>query len=426
MKASIKICILVLIAGLAGIAIGVFLAGPLQNAGDEKQKEPLYWVAPMDPQYRRDEPGKSPMGMDLVPVYEQDNNKQQSKAGTVTISPDVVNNLGVVTRPVVYDTLKHEIRTVGYVQFDESHLKHIHPRVEGWIDQLHVKTTGEAVSKGQALYTLYSPQLVNAQEEYLLALKRNNSNLINAARERLRALQLSSGFIKRLAEDKQVRQTITFHAAQDGIVDDLNIREGFYVQPGTRIMSIGRLDVVWVEAEVFERQASLVHAGQHVTMHLDYLPDRSWQGEVDYVYPTLDPETRTVRVRLLFANPDRVLKPNMFAEVVIHAQSGEKMLLVPRQAVIRTERENRVVKALGNGRFRAVPVKTGMMNDNYIAVKSGLGEGDSIVTSAQFLIDSESSKQAAFQRMDHDASSDDGMNKEQAMDTGHDMEASHD
>jgi Cu(I)/Ag(I) efflux system membrane fusion protein len=245
--------------------------------------------------------------------------------------------------------------------------------------------------------------LVNAQEEYLLALSRNNKSLMVAARNRLEALQLSNNFINQLEQQRKVQQNITFNAPQDGVVDNLNIREGFFVKPGTTLMSIGQLDQVWVEAEVFERQASLVKEGLPVMMTLDYLQGKEWSGEVDYVYPTLDPKTRTLRVRLRFQNKDRVLKPNMFAEVKIFADSKERLLLVPKESVIRTGSKNVVVLALGEGRFKSVAIQLGASDEEYTAITKGLNANDKVVVSAQFLLDSESSKNSDFKRMHHES-----------------------
>ncbi|TKB47432.1 efflux RND transporter periplasmic adaptor subunit [Thalassotalea mangrovi] len=364
-----------------------------------KEKKPLYWVAPMDSNYRRDKPGKSPMGMDLVPVYEEDNSADDFGPGAVSIAPNVVNNLGVKTAEVELGSLTKTISTVGFVQYDEDKLVHIHPRVSGWVDKLFVKAEGDPVKKGQPLYTLYSPELVNAQEELLIALKRNSSSLVKAAKERMLALQLSAKFIEELQKSGQVQQNITFYASQSGVLDGLKIREGFYVQPGTTLMSIGQLQQVWVEAEVFERDSAFVSEGLPVTMTLDYLPGKEWQGEVDYVYPSLNAKNRTLRVRLRFDNPNFTLKPNMYAQVAIEAKPRGQSILVPKQAVIRTGKQDRVVLALGDGQFKSIAVQLGAVERDKVEVLDGLVEGDSIVTSAQFLIDSESSKNSDFKRM---------------------------
>jgi len=366
------------------------------------EKKPLYWVAPMDANYKRDKPGKSPMGMDLVPVYEDGGGASDSGSGTIRISPEVLNNLGVRTASVKYAPLHSQISTVGYVKYDEDQLIHIHPRVQGWIEKLYIKAAGDPVEKGQALYEIYSPELVNAQEELLLALDRKNQRLIRAAEDRLNALQLPPNAINQLKETNKVKQTITFYAPQSGVVDNLNIREGFFVKPGTTLMSIGKLDQVWVEAEVFERQASEVAVGVPVTMTLAYLAGQEWQGKVDYVYPTLNAKTRTIKVRLRFDNKNERLKPNMFAQVLIHAQSEQKTLLIPKEAVIRSGSSERVVLALGEGRYKSINVKVGRYDQESAEILAGLVEGEKVVSSAQFLLDSESSKSSDFKRMNNE------------------------
>ncbi len=404
MSSNTKIIIAIIIGAAIGAGtLGLFLnpnsEGPKTNS---EEKKPLYWVAPMDSNYRRDKPGKSPMGMDLIPVYEDESSTDDFGPGAVRVAPHVVNNLGVRTAPVELENMHTEISTVGYVQYDEDKLIHIHPRVDGWIEKLYVKAEGDPVEKGQPLYSLYSPQLVNAQEELLIALKRNNGSLVSAAKDRLKALQLSAGLIKELEQTKKVQQTITFYSPQAGVVDGLKIREGFYVKPGDTLLSIGKLDQVWVEAEVFERDAALIKEGLPVSMTLDYLPGEDWTGVVDYVYPALNSKTRTLRVRLKFSNPDFQLKPNMFAQVSIHANQADSAIIVPKEAVIRTGKQDRVVLALGDGQFKSIEVTIGRVDKDSIEILSGLNEDDVVVTSAQFLIDSESSKSSDFKRMTHD------------------------
>ena len=404
MSSNTKIIIAIIIGAAIGAGtLGLFLnpnsEGPKTNS---EEKKPLYLVAPMDSNYRRDKPGKSPMGMDLIPVYEDESSTDDFGPGAVRVAPHVVNNLGVRTAPVELENMHTEISTVGYVQYDEDKLIHIHPRVDGWIEKLYVKAEGDPVEKGQPLYSLYSPQLVNAQEELLIALKRNNASLVTAAKDRLKALQLSAGLIKELEQTKKVQQTITFYSPQAGVVDGLKIREGFYVKPGDTLLSIGKLDQVWVEAEVFERDAALIKEGLPVSMTLDYLPGEDWTGVVDYVYPALNSKTRTLRVRLKFGNPDFQLKPNMFAQVSIHANQADSAIIVPKEAVIRTGKQDRVVLALGDGQFKSIEVTIGRVDKDSIEILSGLNEDDVVVTSAQFLIDSESSKSSDFKRMTND------------------------
>ena len=374
------------------------------------EKEPLYWVAPMDANYRRDQPGKSPMGMDLVPVFQESESSSTFEKGAVLIAPELINNLGVRTALAERKTINSDIVTVGYVKYDEDEIVHIHPRVEGWIEKLYVKAEGNEVDKGEPLYTLYSPQLVNAQEELIIALRRNNKDLVNAAKDRLKALQLSQDLIEQLETSRQVKQNITFYAPQSGVVDGLNIREGFFVKPENTLLSIAKLNKVWVETEVYERDVIYIAEGLPVRMTLGYLPGREWIGKVDYVYPSLDANTRTLRVRLAFDNTDNLLRPNMFANVTIYhdegyiAQSSNRQsastVAVPKEAVIRTGSQNRVVLALGEGKFKSINVDIGRVSRDSIEILNGVHEGDRVVTSAQFLIDSESSKTSDFARME--------------------------
>ena len=396
-----------LIAGLAAAvaSLATFLFLKLMDSGgsdSEEQREPLYWVAPMDPGYRRDGPGKSPMGMDLVPVYEEAGS--EDAPGTVRVASSVVSNLGVRTEEIATRSLAPTLRTVGFVRWDEDRLTHEHPRVAGWIEELYVKAAGDPVRKGEPLYSLYSPDLVNGQEELLLALRRDDAALEQAARQRLSALHVPAELISAIEADGRVRRTVTFTATQDGIVDELPIREGFYVEPRTTLMAIGSLESIWVEATVLERQTAFVQTGMAAVLTADYLPDRRWDGRVDYVYPSLDPRTRTLRLRLRFDNPDRVLRPNMFTRVELRAAGSAPVPTVSREAVIRTGDGDRVVLALPGGRFRSVPVTLGAHDEQFFEVREGVEAGDRVVTSAQFLLDSESKERAGLERLSGDAS----------------------
>ncbi|OMH31787.1 efflux RND transporter periplasmic adaptor subunit [Motiliproteus sp. MSK22-1] len=362
---------------------------------------PLYWRAPMNPNFRSDKPGKSPMGMDLIPVYAAEQQKQQ-EAGIVTITPAVENNLGVRTAEVKRGQLVQQIETVGYVGYDENKLTQVNTRVDGWIEKLYVTAEGDPVKRGQRLFELYSPTLVNAQEEYLAALKSRNKGLLRASKARLSALGISAKAVQRLEQTLKVKQRISIYAPQDGYVANLNVRQGMYIKPSVTVMKLVQLDSVWVMAEVFERQAGWLKEGQPATMTLDYLAGREWLGKVDYVYPTLDSKTRTLRVRIRFENNDGMLKPNMFTRIAIQSRGKDNILMIPREAVIRTGNQNRVVKALGEGRFKSVRVKTGLETPEHMEILRGLRAGEQIVTSAQFLIDSESSVTRDFERMNFD------------------------
>lgn len=400
-----------------------------QSAAAEHERRILYWQAPMDPNFRSDKPGKSPMGMDLIPVYADAAGTDRSE---VSIDPSVVQNLGVRTAPASEGVLSRLVETVGYVGYDEDTLRQINTRVEGWIESLSVKSAGERVSKGQVLFELYSPTLVNAQEEHLAALQSGNAKLHEASMARLRALGVTAAEIDELHRLRKVKQRIRGVADFSGFVAHLGVREGMYVTPNTEIMSIARLDRVWVLAEVFERQAAWVREGQSAEVVLDFQPGERWPGTVDYVYPELDPKTRTLTVRLRFDNPGEVLRPNMFARVTIHGTETGPVVNVPRAAVIRGGAVDRVVLALGNGRFRAQPVEIGIESGDRVEIRRGLSAGDLVVTSGQFLIDSESNIDAALARMEPASQSTpapmkgmEGMAQPSAEgmehDTGHDM-----
>ncbi|MFK5986783.1 MAG: efflux RND transporter periplasmic adaptor subunit [Pseudomonadota bacterium] len=378
---------------LAGIISTQDSAGGSAKSGE---KEILYWVAPMDANYRRDKPGQSPMGMDLVPVYKSEGGED----GVVKISPVVQNNLGVRLNKVKKGTLDREVNTVGYITFDEEKLYHTHTRVNGWIEKLVVKSTGEIIKRGQRLFELYSPALVSAQEEFLSALKSKNKILINASRDRLLSLGISKGQITRLQKTRKIKQRISYFAKHSGFIENLKIRQGMFVKPAMEILTIGQIDTVWVIAEVFERQSGWVKEGQTVDMTVAAYPDKSWKGIIDYIYPTLDKKTRTLQVRIRFNNPEQLLKPNMFSQLTIHSRSNKESLFVKREAIIRSGKMQRVVKALGDGKFLSVAVKTGSESGGYIEIIKGLKENDLIVTSAQFLIDSESNLSASYARMD--------------------------
>ena len=286
----------------------------------------------MDPNFRSDKPGKSPMGMELVPVYAEGGNDDDS---IVSISPQVVNNLGVRTELAQYGVLSRRIDTVGYVGYDEDTLQHIRTRVDGWIEKLNITATGDPVSQGQTLFELYSPTLVNAEEEYLTALRSGNTTLLTASQERLVALGVPTGEINRLKQSRKVNQRLAVLAQSDGIVADLAVREGAFITPATEVMSIANLDRVWVLAEVFERQADWIQPGQRAEVELDYLPGKRLQGTVDYIYPELDLKTRTLKVRMRFDNKSDFFRPNMFARVTIHGTETSAAVHVPREALIR-------------------------------------------------------------------------------------------
>ena len=365
----------------------------------DEAKEILYWVAPMDANYQRDKPGKSPMGMDLIPIYANEDAGSEEGVNTVSISPAVVQNLGVRTARAELTRLWRGIDTVGYVDYDESKVSHIHLRTEGWIEKLAVESEGDRFKKGEFLFDVYSPKLVNAQEELVAALSSGNKGLIRASKQRLSALGISSKQIKQLQKDKKVKQSVSVYAPQDGVVSDLPVREGMFVKPSMKVMTLGDLSSVWLLAEVFERQSAWVEVGQSAEVSLSYIPGKTWQGKVEYIYPSLDPKTRTLKVRLRFDNPGEKLKPNMYANVKIFGGAKENTIVIPLEGLIRTGREERVIVALAEGKFEARQVMAGIESGNYVEIINGVKQGEKIVISGQFLIDSEASMRGSITRM---------------------------
>lgn len=395
------------IALVVGAAIGVgasqfFPMNHVAMSGGMSEKsadEPLYWVAPMDPNYQRDQPGKSPMGMDLVPVYADDLAGKKDKPGTVTIDPAVENNLGVKTESVMLEPLTPKIETVGYVAFDESRLWQTNVRVAGWVQDLFINAVGETVSKGEVLFTLYSPELVKAQEELLSAYKTGRKGMILGAKERLVSLGVDKQQINQIVRRGKASQTIEIKAPADGVIATLNIREGGYLSPAQAVISAGPLEEVWVDAEVFERQAHWISQGTAASMTLDAVPGGEWSGRVDYVYPILDPTTRTLRVRLKFPNPDGELKPNMFSNITLKPESDDQVLTVARSSVIHSGGMTRVVLSEGEGKYRSHRIRVGREAGDRVEVLEGLEQGVSVVTSAHFMLDSESSQTADLSRI---------------------------
>ncbi|MEZ5558031.1 MAG: efflux RND transporter periplasmic adaptor subunit [Pseudomonadales bacterium] len=408
MKTRLLLIVALALAGGAGL--GWWLRGGSANhaAPDDRAspRQPLYWVAPMDPNFRSDRPGKSPMGMDLVPVYEEDSGDEAP--GTVRITPDVQHNLGVRVAQVQQGVLNETIDLVGFVEFDESKVSHVHSRVEGWIERLDIEAEGDAVRAGEMLFSIYSPTLVKAQEEYLLAREGSSVSLRTASQERLLALGMTRAQVADLQAKGRVLQNVPVSAGGSGVVTRLNVREGMFVKPELEIMTIGALDTVWVTGELFERESLLVREGQPMEMRLGYLPGRVWSGTVTYVYPVVDVSTRSVRVRMVVDNSDAELKPGMFGDVTIAVATAQPVLSVPREAVIRGVPQDRVVLALDDERFRAQPVTIGREIGDRLEVLAGLSEDAWVVVSAQFLIDSESNRRSDLERMDHAVAPDSG------------------
>jgi len=423
MRKTIIIATVALIAG-GGIGYGVSTLNGNSNINAVPPSDvdaPLYWVAPMDPKFRSDGPGKSPMGMDLIPIYADA--AGSGDADALTISAAVVNNIGVRTGVATVSDMPREIDTVGFIAMDDNRTSHVHVRTAGWVEKIQRKSIGEQVKKGEVIFELYSPELVSAQTEFLQALGLEQQVLVRASRDRLLALGMTNTQVDILESSKTVQQRIKIRAPQDGVIMALTIGEGMHITPDTTVFSLTDLSNIWVKVDVFEGQSDWVSAGQTAKMTLPFLPGEIWEGKVDYVYPTVDARSRTVQVRLTFDNVGGRLKPNMYGEINIAASPLQNILSVPREALIRTGKTDRVVLALGGGKFRPAEVLAGRESGDRVEIRSGLSEGEAVVTSGQFLIDSEASINSAFLRMldagSNEPDMDDGMAEEMDMPEAH-------
>jgi Cu(I)/Ag(I) efflux system membrane fusion protein/cobalt-zinc-cadmium efflux system membrane fusion protein len=379
-----------------------------QKAGERKI---LYWRAPMDPNYISDKPGKSPMGMDLVPVYTDE--AEVDSAHTIIIDPVTQQNMGIRTAVLKTGPLVKTIRTVGRVVYDEQLLAEVNTKFEGWIDTLHVNQTGQAVEKGQPLFEIYSPQLYSAQEEYLAAMRgletlaqaspeaqKQSRELLEAAKVKLRYLDVAPERIRELERTRRIEKNLTIDSPNAGIVTEKMAVEGMYIRPGMAIYRIADLSKVWMYLDIYEYQLPWVRLGQTATMTLPYIPDKTFAGKVIYIYPYLEEKTRVIRVRLEFDNPNLELKPDMYATVVLQSNLDREALLIPRDAYIDSGVRKVAFIYRGEGKFLPREIQTGVEAENrMVEVVSGLNAGDVVVTSGQFLLSAESQLKAAMARM---------------------------
>ena len=394
---------LAIIALVAGAAGGIWYERERQpQSGDAGETGPkiLYWVAPMDANFRKDGPGKSPMGMDLVPVYE--GQEPSGDPEEVTLSAAEVNTIGVRSAVARVEDIAHRIETVGFVDYDEHATSHIHTRVEGWIERLELRAVGDKVSEGDLLFDLYAPQITIASSELLRATQSGDQDEINIARTKLMNFGVSPRQIEEMAQAGEPAQRIRFYAPQDGVVYALSAADGMYLQPDNRAMSLADTASVWLLVDVFERDMGRISDDMRAEARFDHLPGQAFTGEIDYIFPELDAETRTLRVRLRFDNSDGLLRPNMFAKVALVPDEARQALTVPSEAVIRTGRAERVILKQADGSFRPRLVTTGLRGGfgagGRTEIVQGLAPGQEVVASAQFLIDSESALSAGMMR----------------------------
>jgi len=390
--------------------------GPKKSGDEEtkKEKKIKYWVAPMDPTYIRDEPGKSPMGMDLVPVYE-DEAETEDTTGYVHIDPSFVQNIGVQSVEVKRQDIPFTIRTIGTVNYDEKQIYQINTKFAGWVENVQVNYVGEPVVKGQKLFEIYSPELVTTQKEYLNALDyaerlsggeypeitQRALALVNAGRERLRYWDITDEQIRELEKSRKSKRTLSVFSPATGVVLDKmeQALEGMYVKPGMNLYRIVNLSTVWVEVEVFENQIPWLEPGRRATLEFPSEPGRTYRGTIRYLYPFFNQKTRTMKVSIELPNPGGKLRADMYANVVFQVPAARNVLTVPENAVIHSGKRNVVVLDKGEGSFKPTEVVLGVNGENVWEVKQGVKEGDRVVISSQFLIDSESNLREAIQKM---------------------------
>ena len=390
---------------------GPAASGPAESGPSGSEPKALYWYDPMFPNQHFDHPGKSPfMDMQLVArTAGEEAAGTAANAGTVDIDPRVVQNLGVRMAPVEQGQFARVVDTVGLVAVDEHRIQAVEVRAPGWVEQLAVRAAGDPVQRGQLLAAVYSPDLLAAQQEFLIALGAGDEKLAGAARERLALFGLSEGQIAHVQKTRQTERRVNYYAPADGYVMDLGVRQGAAVQPGMMLFQLADLGSVWVNAEIPETQAAWIKAGDRVQAEVPALPGERFDGQVDYVYPELTAATRTLKLRVVVQNRGKHLHPGMFASVHLLGVPKEQTLMIPTEAVIKTGRRSVVIVADDASHFRPALVRVGAEYAGKSEIIEGLMPGQQVVASGQFLIDSEANLRGAF---DHLTGSGDGQVKD--------------
>ncbi len=377
-------------------------AGGTPNLFADSASKTLYTCG-MHPQIIRDKPGNCPIcGMKLTPKRDTGTEDGNINGVDIKIDPVTQQNMGLRTAIVEKGPLKHTIRTYGHITYDETRTAQISPKFSGWFEKLYADFTGQFVKKGDPLFDIYSPELLAAQEEYLIALRtaKGRKEMLASARRRLSYFDVGPDEIRAIETSGTVKKNVTIRSPFTGVITHKNAVQGGFVKPGTVIYKIADLSRVWVEAHIYEYELSQIALGQDAEMTLPYQPGKVYSGKVAYIYPYLQQKTRDVVIRLEFENPGLKLKPDMYADVHIKSVSGEQGLLIPSEAVIRSGKRNVVFVTREENKFKACEVTLGLTLDGgWQHILSGLEPGDVVVTSGQFLLDSESKLKEAVQKM---------------------------
>ena len=405
---------LLVFAVVVAVAIAYWLgarSNPAQNGAEvaavEKAPKILYYRNPMGLPDTSAVPKLDSMGMDYIPVYEGDT-EASGHGALVKISIEKVQKLGVKTEKAALRQLDRNVRALGRLEPDERRVYTIAPKFEGWVEQLHVNATGAAVKPGLPLFDVYSPELISAQREYLIALQgvkamqdaapeaqSGMQELAASSLMRLQSWDVGAEDIRRLRESGEVKRTLAYRSPVTGIVTEKAALKGMRFMPGEIMYRIADLSTLWIIADVAEQESGLIRVGQPAKVQFDAYPGREFSSRVAYVYPTLNQQTRTTQVRLEIANPNGGLRPGMFARVELSGQGSKgRVLSVPDSAVIYSGRRELVLVELGEGRYEARAVRLGERSDDYVEIREGIGEGEMVVVSANFLIDAESNLKA--------------------------------
>ncbi|MEQ8733294.1 MAG: efflux RND transporter periplasmic adaptor subunit [Rhodospirillaceae bacterium] len=416
-----KLNVFLLCVALAlGLGVGYWFANDAvdgdhiaMSTQSQPEQEPLFYRNPMNPEITSPVPAQDDMGMDYVPVYADEMGGADLVPGTVSIDPVTLQNMGVRTAMVERRSIAHIVRAPGRVDYDEKRLSMVHPRVEGWVETLYVERVGDQIDADTPLLEIYSPQLVTSQQEYLLALnnldaQRKNTHpdirngaerLATSARSRLEFLDVPEHQIRELERTRAVKNALHIHSPAGGVVLAINVREGQFVNPGTPLFKIADLSKVWVIADIYEYEMPWVDVGAKASMNVESLPGQVFKGTVSYIYPYLEPRTRTVKVRMEFDNPDLALKPDTYATVKLESVQSLEAAVVPSEAVIRSGTRNALFVVKSEGQFEPRVVTLGVVADGLIQILDGVEPGEEVITSGQFLIDSESNLREALSRM---------------------------
>ena len=378
----------------------------------EGERKPLFYRNPMNPEVTSPVPAKDNMGMDYIPVY-ADEDAAAAVAGTVKVDPVTTQSMGVRTAAAEKRSISRDILTVGRVDYDEGQIVRLHPKTEGWIDELFIDETGQSIKADEILLSIYSPQLVTSQQEYLLALtnrqklgessfpdvRRGAQELVENVLTRLRLLDVPEHQIEDLKKTREVKKHLHIHSPAAGTVVNVGARQGQYVTPTTELYFIADLSQVWVFVDVFEEELPWVSVGDTAEMRVEGVPGKTFTGQLTYIYPYAERKTRTIKARLEFPNEDQQLKPDMFADVRIRAQPKENVIAVPSEAIVRSGLSEKVFIVKGKGKFEPREVTVGVSSEGWTEVLTGLETGEQVVVSAQFLIDSESKLREAASKM---------------------------